>query len=94
MVNNTTSFTAYGITLHLPDGDVILNAGANITLQPAGDMVIISAQIPANVVFNNTTPYQPPSLSDAKAPKGSVYYSTDAAKLVFKDFSSTVHPLY
>ncbi len=49
MVSNNTSFHAYGVALHCADGDVILNAGANMTIQPAGNLVVFSAQIPDNV---------------------------------------------
>ena len=36
----------------------------------------------------------PPSLADAAAAAGTVYYSTTAGKLVFKDAGGTVNPLY
>lgn len=36
----------------------------------------------------------PPSLSNASAPNGSIYYSTDASKLVYKDSGGTVNNLY
>lgn len=89
-----SSFHAYGVSLHLPDGDVILTSGNNVTIQPAGDTIIFSVQLPSNIVFNNNTAYQPPLLADAKAPNGSVYYSTTASKLVFKDYAGAIHNLY
>lgn len=88
------SFSAYGTILHLPDGDMILGAGTNIQIFPSGNMITISAPTPANVVLNNSTAYQPPQISDAKAPNGSIYYSTDAGKLVFKGYDSAIHNLY
>lgn len=36
----------------------------------------------------------PPSLSNASAPNNSLYYSTDASKLVYKDSGGTVNNLY
>lgn len=36
----------------------------------------------------------PPSLADASAPNNSIYYSTDASKLVYKDSGGTVNNLY
>lgn len=36
----------------------------------------------------------PGSLADASAANGTIYYSTDAAKLVYKDSGGTVHALY
>lgn len=91
---NIAAFHAYGITLNLPDGPVTLAAGPNITILPQGNLVTISAQTPANAVINSQTAWLPPSISDAKAPNGSVYFSTNANKLVFKDSSGTVHNLY
>lgn len=37
---------------------------------------------------------KPGSMADAAAGNGTIYYSTDAAKLVFKDAGGTVHALY
>ena len=37
---------------------------------------------------------RPKSSTNASAPNNSIYYSTDAAKLVYKDASGTVHLLY
>lgn len=45
-----------------------------------------------NLLPNGT--YHPFSSSDVDAPSNSLYYSTDAAKLVYKDASSVVHNLY
>lgn len=38
--------------------------------------------------------YHPFSSSDAAAPTNSLYFSTTANKLVYKDFGNTVHALY
>ena len=95
MVSNSSTFHAYGIAIALADGStIVLNAGANITIQPSGNLITFAAQIPSNVVFNNTTAYQPPSLADADAPKNSIYFSTTASKLVYKAADSSVHALY
>lgn len=87
-------FNPYGIMIKTDSGDVMLAAGENITIWPQGSTVVISAQVPQNSVINNVTPWQPPQLSDANAPLGSVYYSTDAGKLVFRDYAGVVNPLY
>lgn len=88
-------FHPLGIVVSSPDGDVILNAdNSTMTIFPVGNMLTFSAKIPPNIVINNLTPWQPPKLSDAKAPNGSVYYSTDANKLVFKNYSGGINPLY
>ena len=36
----------------------------------------------------------PPQIADTDATDGSIYYSTDQNKLVFKDFSGVVNDLY
>ncbi len=87
-------FTPHGITIKTSDGDVILAQGQNIQMLPQGNTVTISSQSPAGVVINNVNAWQPPSVSDANAPNGSVYYSTDAGKLVFKTSAGIVHNLY
>ena len=38
--------------------------------------------------------FLPVQSADADAPDGSIYYSTDQNKLVFKDYTSTVNDLY
>lgn len=91
---NKASFNIRGITLHLPDGDVTLNAGTNMTIFPQGDLITFSVQLPPNIVYSNLTAYQPPSISDANAPKGSIYFSITASKLVYKDSAGAVHNLY
>lgn len=91
------SFHIRGIVLQLADGtSVVLNAGENMTILPQGDLITFAAQVPPGTVINNTVAYQPPIISDANAPKGSVYYSTDAGKLVFKDSATppVIHALY
>ena len=93
-MKNKYSFNVNGVTLSLPNGDVVLNAGANITIKPSGALITFSATIPSNLVVNNLTPWQLPSLADANAPKGSMYYSTTAGKAVFKDSAGSVHNLY
>lgn len=87
-------FNLYGITLKTPDGDITLAAGDNITIWPQGNFVTISAQMQPNAVINTVTPWQPPPLSDVGAPNNSVYYSTDAGKLVYRDSMGSVHNLY
>jgi len=36
----------------------------------------------------------PPTLADANAANGSLYYSVDAGKLVYKDAGGVVYPLH
>lgn len=89
------AFHVKGIVLALADGqEVILNAGQNMEIFPSGDLITFSAQVPPGTVINNTVAYQPPIISDANAPKGSVYFSSDANKLVYRSSDGTVHNLY
>lgn len=46
MVSNRDTFHPYGAILKLPDGDIILAAGNNITITPAAGMLTISAIVP------------------------------------------------
>lgn len=39
-------------------------------------------------------PIRPPQMTDAAAPNDTLYFSTTAGKLVYKDAGGTVHPLY
>lgn len=88
------TFNVRGITLTLANGEeVILNAGSNMTIFPVGNMITFSAQIP-NAVVNNVTAYQPPTIADANAPPNSVYFSSNAGKLVYKSADSLIHNLY
>lgn len=88
------AFNIRGITLTLANGEqVILNAGENIQIFPSGDLITFSAQFP-NAVVNNVTAWQPPSISNANAPKNSVYFSTDANKLVYRSADGLIHNLY
>lgn len=90
---NKAGFTPYGVTLNLPNGDVTLNAGNNMTILPQGNLITFAAQIP-NAVINNVTAFQPPTISDANAPKNSIYFSSDAGVLVYKGSDSSIHNLY
>lgn len=57
-----------------------------------------TATLDADVTWVTPLPtdmiHTPPSLADTAAPNGSVYYSTTASKLVFKDSGGTVNALY
>ena len=44
--------------------------------------------------FAKNGAFKPASLADASAPNNSIYYSSDAAKLVYKDSGGTVNNLY
>ena len=44
--------------------------------------------------FDATGAWEPPSMADSAAPNNSVYYSTTASKLVYKDSGGTVNNLY
>jgi hypothetical protein len=91
---NKATFHPYGITLNLPDGDVILNAGSNMTIFPQGKLITFAAQIPTNLVINGLTAWQPPMMADSVAIANSVYFSTTNNKLSYKDSSNAVHALY
>lgn len=45
------TFHPYGIVLSSPSGEVVLNAGENITLLPQGNILTISAQFPSTNNF-------------------------------------------
>lgn len=95
MVSNSSTFHVRGVTLNLEGGDqVILNAGEYMTIFPSGELITFAVQLPPNLVFNSNTAYMPPSFTDIKAPKGSIYYSLTSSKLCFNDFSGVSHPLY
>jgi len=88
-----SSFSPHGVIIPTVNGNMVLNAGANMTIFPNGNLVTFAAQIP-NAVVNNSGTWLPPQMPDAKAPNGSIYYSTTAGKLVYKAPDSTVHNLY
>lgn len=94
MINNRTTFNSHGITIPTPDGGFGLIAGQNIKIRPTGDSAVISATVPANQFNDNITPWQPPSLADADAPKNSVYFSATNGKLSYKGIDSVTHALY
>lgn len=50
---NKASFHPYGISLTLPDGDVVLNAGDNMTILPQGNLITFAAQFPKVVTSIN-----------------------------------------
>jgi hypothetical protein len=52
------------------------------------------AQSALNKSINDNGSIRAISMADADAVNGSIYYSTTAGKLVFKDNSGTVHALY
>ncbi len=87
-------FNPFGIIVSSPSGDLVLNAGPNMTIYPSGNLVTFSAEIPSGVVINNTNAWQPPAISDVNAPNNSVYFSKDANKLVYKAADSSINPLY
>ena len=89
-----SNFNPYGVTIPTENGNVTLVAGANVRLQPQGTTVTISALIPPTVVTNGVTAYNPPSIKDTDAQKGTLYYSTTSNKLSFCDYSGVIHALY
>jgi len=93
-VTSKATFHPNGITLSLPDGDVVLNAGNNMTILPQGDLITFSAQVPPGTVINNKGTWQPPSMADANAPNNSIYFSTTNGKLSYRDPSGGIFPLY
>lgn len=94
MITNKSTFSSRGVTIQTADGSFTLVAGQNINIRPAGNSAIFSAVVPANQFNDNITPWQPPALPDASAPKNSVYFSTTGGKLSYKDSSGSVHALY
>lgn len=89
------SFNSRGIVVSTPDGEITIIAGQNIRIQPAGNAANISAPTPVGSIINgNGLAWQPPALTDAKAPSNSIYYSATANKLVYKDSGNSIHALY
>lgn len=93
-MGSKAAFHPYGIVLDLPSGQVVLNAGPNMRIFPQGNLITFQADMPDNAVINTVTPWQPPTLADAAAPKNSVYFSSTGSKLSYKDASGTIHALY
>ena len=86
---------SYADPLYLDGSTLYLNANSN------GDVVIGGAvTATGNIKFNGGTAVDqngyliPISSTDAAAPNNSVYYSTTASKLVFKDGAGVVNNLY
>lgn len=94
MISNKSTFNSNGVTIPTADGGFSLIAGQGIKIRPAADSAVISSQVSANGFNDGITPWQPPSLPDASAPKNSVYFSTTGGKLSFKDSAGAVHALY
>src|SRR5579859_3433306 len=97
MVNKYT-FQPYGVVVSCPSGNVTLNAGQNMTILPQGDLITFASQTTPNV-FLTGIPWQPPTLTDAKAPNNSLYYSSTLSGLTYKnsfgvsiDLSSGIFP--
>lgn len=49
------TFNSHGITVSTPNGDMVLIAGSNMRIKPAGNVVDISAQLPTNNFLSNIT---------------------------------------
>lgn len=94
----TTNFNSRGITVSTPNGDMSIIQGSNMRIQPSGNSVNFSSITPFGSIINgNGLPWLPPALADAVAPNNSIYFSTNAGKLVYKDNTSptpVIHPLY
>ena len=95
-MNSPLTFSPHGIAIATPNGDALLNVDTGtMIIKQSGNMATFSAKIPAGIIANgNGVPWQPPSLSDAVAPNNSIYFSTTATKLVYKDAAGSVHNLY
>lgn len=75
-----------------PAQPVIEARGASGQTGPAIRMTDSGGSVLSEFKVNGA--WQPPSMTDAAAPNNTVYYSTTAAKLVYKDSGGTVNPLY
>jgi hypothetical protein len=62
--------------------------------QTADAFRIISSGAAVLTAFDKLGAWKPASMADGSAPNGSVYYSTTASKLVYKDSGGTVNNLY
>jgi len=76
--------------------DVVSTNGQDINLTPAGNVNITanSLEMAGTERITSAGCFLPVSLADASAPNNSIYYSTTASKLVYKDSGGTVNNLY
>ena len=80
-----TSAGAYGkVTIGNNTADMIINAG-EINLKIGGN---------TKWTIDNSGALKPPTIADADAPNNSIYYSSTASKLVYKDSGGSVNNLY
>jgi hypothetical protein len=94
-IKNKDTFHSQGINIPTPQGNFGIIAGNGIIITPAGDSATIATQaIPNAIVNGNGLAWQPPSFTNAKAPKNSIYFSTDNGKLVYQAASGSVFNLY
>lgn len=64
-------FHPYGVTISLPDGDVILNAGANMTILPQGNLITFAAAGPSKTL--NAATYTPTLTNTANVTASMAY---------------------
>ncbi len=103
----STTYVVNGGKLHCEDAElkqIRILSGGGIISDSSVDIIIAPAHghDDADVVLGSLGRLRvgpgghisPASSADTDAPNGSIYYSTDASKLVFKDAGGTVNELY
>jgi hypothetical protein len=102
--SNTTGFTdgsylSAPVPTALIQGDLTSASRVGLLLRAAsgqtGDLLQLQSSASSTLTaFRAGGGWQPASMSDASAPNNTVYFSTTASRLVYKDSGGTVNNLY
>jgi len=98
--NSSSSYFMYGdmgnnyLTLHDTVRDAALRIKGNNSDGSTDSLKIVTSGGAFAMKIRDNGTIQPASLADSAAPNDSIYYSTTAAKLVYKDSGGTVNNLY
>lgn len=91
MLGPASSGTGKNIVVDTRGGQVRTKAGASQSVD-VQQWQTSGGSIMASIAKNGA--FKPASLADSAAENGTIYYSTDAGKLVYKDSGGTVNNLY
>lgn len=96
---NTPEFISFASGLYLKDIRGKITSGGGAAVAPDTSYLVPYIGATSNLTYGGMIlrldgTIQPASLADISTENNSVYYSTDANKLVFKDSSGVVHELY
>ena len=96
LIGVNTSPTTIGAQLHV-NANAAGVIGQIIKLAATPTANALEVRSSGNTVLSaltSTGAFSPPSLADADAANNTIYYSTTASKLVYKDPGGTVNELY